>query len=85
MPYIHKEKRQKYTEAIESILLSLPEDSKEAAGEFTYVLYNLLKRFNGKYWERALGTGAAVMALFEMYRRDHAPYEEGKIADHGDL
>lgn len=85
MPYVEKEKRDKYSEAIQSILNLLPDGSAEAAGEFTYVLYRLLQKFNGKYWERALGTGSAVMAIMEMYRRDHALYEDGKIAEHGDV
>lgn len=85
MPYIEKEKREKYTEAIQSILNSLPESSAEAAGEFTYVIFKLLQKFNGRYWERALGTGSAVMAIMEMYRREHAGYEDEKTATHGDV
>ncbi|NIO16453.1 MAG: hypothetical protein GTN70_05570 [Deltaproteobacteria bacterium] len=85
MPYIGTDKREKYTEAIQSILDSLPESPAEAAGEFTYVIYKLLQKFNGRYWERALGTGSAVMAIMEMYRREHAGYEEEKMATHGDV
>ncbi|NIS73794.1 MAG: hypothetical protein GTO08_00620 [Deltaproteobacteria bacterium] len=85
MPYIPIKEREKYTEAIESILNLLPDDSADAAGEFTYVIYRLLKKFNGKYWERALGAGSAVMAIMEMYRREHAGYEDEKIAEHGEV
>jgi hypothetical protein len=85
MPYIARENRGKYADAIDDILNSLPESSAEAAGEFTYVIYRLLERFNGRYWERALGTGSVVMAILELYRRSHAPYEDVKLAEHGDV
>lgn len=85
MPYIRKERRKEYSEPIEQILKSLPESSSEAAGEFTYVIYKLLTKFNGRYWERALGTGSVMMAVMEMYRMSHSGYEDGKIAEHGDV
>lgn len=85
MPYIAKENRERYVGAINDILSALPENSADAAGEFTYVIYKLLERFNGRYWERALGIGSVVMAIHEMYRREHIQYEDKKIAEHGDV
>ena len=85
MPYIAKENREKYADAIKDILSALPENSADAAGEFTYVIYKLLERFNGRYWERALGIGSVVMAIHEMYRMQHIQYEDEKMAEHGDV
>ncbi len=85
MPYIAKENREKYADAIHDILTALPENSADAAGEFTYVIYKLLERFNGKYWERALGIGSILMAILEIYRRKHVQYEDQKMTEHGDV
>ena len=85
MPYIAKKNREKYADAIHDILTALPESSADAAGEFTYVIYKLLERFNGKYWERALGIGSIVMAILEIYRRKHVQYEDQKMTEHGDV
>jgi hypothetical protein len=85
MPYIAKERRKRYDRTIEEILEALPDNSEEAAGDFTYVIYRLLTKFNGRYYERALGMGSLVMACMEMYRRSHGPYEDEKIWEHGDL
>jgi hypothetical protein len=86
MPYIKQEERKKYEThlaAIEHILLHLPVD--KAAGEFTYVIYRLLKRFNGVFATRAVGMGCVVAAILEMYRQDHAPYEDQKQHENGDV
>lgn len=85
MPYIANKDREKYADAIDDILTALPENSADAAGEFTYVIYKLLERFNGRYWERALGIGSVVMAILEIYRREHIQYEDKKMAEHGDV
>ncbi len=85
MPYITRKNREKYADAIDDILTALPENTTDAAGEFTYVIYKLLERFNGRYWERTLGIGSVVMAILEIYRRKHVQYEDQKMAEHGDV
>lgn len=58
----------------------------ETAGVFTYVVCRLLKFFYCRnYWSRALGIGCLVMAILEIYRREHAPYEDEKIREKGDV
>jgi len=85
MPYIPQERREEYDVAINTILSRLPDDQTKAAGEFTYVIYRLLDTFNGKYWERALGVGSLIMAILEIYRKNHGLYEDTKIKQHGDV
>lgn len=55
------------------------------AGIFTYIVYRLLLFFNKKYWNRALGMGCLVMAMMEMYRKEHVSYEDIKIKEAGDV
>jgi len=86
MPYIKQEHRKLYDKSIGDILFVMEHtEATEAAGHFTYIIYRLLKRFNGKFWMRALGIGCLVCAILEMYRRDQAAYEDGKINSNGDI
>ena len=86
MPYIKQDKRNLYDHNIDALYYTLEHtEAREAAGDFTYIIYRLLKRFSGKYWMRALGIGCLVCAILEMYRVDHAKYEDKKIAENGDV
>jgi hypothetical protein len=86
MPYIQKETRKLYDGAVNEILFVLDHrEATDAAGDFTYIVYRLLKRFSLKFWMRALGIGCLVCAILEIYRRDHALYEEQKIHENGDI
>ena len=86
MPYIPQEQREKYEEfidKIEFILYHLP--LTQVAGEFTYIVYRLLKRFNGKFWFHALGIGCMICATLEMYRQEHSRYEDIKKDQNGSV
>ena len=88
MPYIEKEQRRRYDRPIDEILKRLEDEEprKElAAGQFTYVVYRLLKFWSGKFWMRALGIGCLIMAILELYRVDNAKYEDTKIQENGDV
>jgi len=85
MPYIRLSDRKKYDAAIESLLGNMPEECVACAGDFTYIIYKLLARFNKRYWQRALGTGCLMMAIQEVYRREHIVYEDTKIKEEGDV
>jgi len=85
MPYIKPERRKRYDAAIDFLLDALPNSNWEGAGDFTYIIYRLLKRFNKDYTSRALGTGCLEMAKQEMYRKSHADYEEEKRKLHGEV
>lgn len=56
------------------------------AGRFVYVVYRLmLKLFTGRFWTRALGIGCLVCVILELYRKEHAKYENLKIEESGDV
>jgi hypothetical protein len=87
MPYIDKKMRNVYDPYINAItdLWQPVVRLTDIAGEFTYVVYRLLKVFNGKFWMRALGIGCLVCAILEMYRREHSEYEDEKREQNGDV
>ena len=85
MPYIKEEQRRKYNAHINEILKEFGKQSDNVAGEFTYVVYRLLKHFNGAFWLRAMGMGCVICAALEWYRRDSAPYEDEKAEENGDV
>lgn len=86
MPYIKPDERLHYDTQIKTITDKWPLlDLKDVAGHFTYIVYRLLKFFSGKFWMRALGIGCLVCAILEIYRKEHAPYEDQKIEENGDV
>lgn len=79
MPYIQKEDR-------ERLSTGLPQN----AGELNYVITRLvddyLRRKGGaRYAHINEAVGALECAKLELYRRIAAPYEDGKIAENGDV
>jgi hypothetical protein len=70
MPYIEQNRRKIYDKHIDSILNEF-KDPQQVAGEFTYIIYRLLKWFSKKYWIRALGIGCLICAILEIYRKEH--------------
>ncbi|MBU1091281.1 hypothetical protein KKA27_00175 [Patescibacteria group bacterium] len=86
MPYIEKKRRSFCDPSINRLLETWGYMKvTDVAGEFTYVVYRLLKYFSGKFWMRALGIGCLVCAMLEMYRKEHAPYEDQKMKENGDV
>jgi hypothetical protein len=86
MPYINQTSRKIYDGHINYLIDKLNiTPTKDMAGEFTYIVYRLLKIFSGKYWMRALGIGCMVCAVLEMYRVDHSKYEDIKRSDNGEV
>lgn len=86
MPYINQKARNLYDEAIDNIFFVLQHrEATDAAGDFTYIVYRLLQRFSVKFWMRALGIGCLVCAILEIYRKEHAPYEDEKIQENGEV
>ncbi len=84
MPYITPDQREKYDGAlteIEDIINHL--SIQQVAGEFTYIVYRLLKRFNVSFFYRALGIGCMVCVILEMYRQEHSRYEDIKKDKNG--
>ena len=86
MPYITQKNRELYNGPISEILFVLSHrEMTDAAGDFTYIIYRLLMRFRPRFWMRALGIGCLICAILELYRRDHAEYEDEKIQENGDV
>lgn len=84
MPYITPKEREKYESHILGIEYILYHQSvTKAAGEFTYIIYRLLKRFNVTFFYRVVGMGCMVCAMLEMYRKHHALYEDEKEKENG--
>ena len=84
MPYIDCSKRDKLDPTIKELIrrwVSL--GSSEVAGEFTYVVFSLLKVFSDRFWMRALGIGCLICVILETYRKDHAVYEDEKEEENG--
>jgi hypothetical protein len=93
MPYIPKSERLALNPAIDMLAAALEEigsscDSDTAfAGRLNYAITRLCLRVNParRYWAIALVTGVLENVKQEFYRRYAAPYEDDKIAEHGDV
>ncbi len=86
MPYIEPERKEIYDRELNIIKDRLYHTAMfDMAGDFTYIVFSLLKLFNRRFWARALGIGCLVCAILEIYRRDHTEYEDDKIRQNGDV
>jgi hypothetical protein len=80
MPYISKVNRQRLT----------PQVVPESAGELSYSISQLIKRFleNGddvNFQKHAMVVGVLYSLAFEYQRRILSPYEDSKIEENGDV
>lgn len=78
MPYIEPQLRRAFGE------LPIP----TTAGILNYIVTKVVLRFLGKrpdYDRYNAAIGALECAKLEVYRRRLAPYEDGKIAENGDI
>ncbi len=87
MPYITRERRAFYDERIEALSGAVTEAAP--AGDLNYIITRLLVD-----WLEKRGLSYAALAdvvtvletaKLEFYRRVGAPYEDGKIAENGDV
>ena len=89
MPYIAQERRKELDPAIKVIITALnlrSPEPQEIAGDLNYIITNLLlSTLRMRYHNLALWTGILETAKLEFYRRAVAPYEDGKIAENGDV
>lgn len=88
MPYIKKEDRERYREALVQIvgaLESIPEEDRD--GHINYVVTVMLKRLykppKYKRYNKAIGVLECIKQ--EFYRIMVAPYEDVKIEQNGDV
>ena len=85
MPYVNKETRDRYEEYVGPMARMLGHD---ADGALNYVVTRLCLGRLGKepyYADFNAVVGALECAKLELYRRMVAPYENGKIAENGDV
>lgn len=88
MPYIKKEDRERYREALAQIvetLESIPEEDRD--GHINYVVTVMLKRLYQppKYRRYNKAIGVLECIKQEFYRRVVAPYEDIKMEQNGDV
>ena len=87
MPYIAREERPRLEPEIRALIEKLKAaPAEQMDGQVNYVISRLLaglyppRYFN---YNRAMGVLSCVTQ--EFYRRSVAPYEDGKIREHGDI
>ena len=96
MPYIKKEDREKFGEAIYPILEAFYYDGKGtwdynkpiSPGELNYLISSILWTIFDKNPSYTLGNNIVGMlecVKQEFYRRKLAPYEDEKIVENGDI
>ena len=87
MPYIKKENREKWNDAVkevQSIIESVSEDKKE--GELNYFFTSVLKKiYKPSYFNYNRIIGLLECIKQEFYRRDVSSYEDEKIKENGDV
>ena len=79
MPYIAPESR---------AILDSGADHPLVPGELNYVITTIISKWLGptpNYVEINAAIGVLECAKLELYRRVAAPYEDGKIAENGDV
>lgn len=87
MPYIKQDQRNDVDSCLfEFKALLRCSNLSDVPGMITYAIYALIKEFFlGRYANRALGIGCLQCVIQEIYRREHGPYEDTKIAENGDI
>jgi hypothetical protein len=88
MPYIPREDRKQYQDAIKEIAEKIPEDRMQRPGHINYIVSLLLDKVYGpemRYSDHNEAIGVLSCIQAELYRRKTAPYEDLKIDSEGDL
>jgi len=88
MPYIIKEKRERFEPAVANLVALLQEDPENVAGNLNYVITAVLKRLiatNKRYKTMNDLIGALECCKLELYRRVVGPYEDTAIERNSDV
>jgi len=88
MPYIIKEKRERFEPVVSNLVAYLQEDIENVAGNLNYVITVVLKRLiatNKRYKTMNDLIGALECCKMELYRRVIGPYEDTAIERNGDV
>ena len=87
MPYIAAAHRPRYDERVSALADTI--DDSTPGGEMNYIVTSVLVAWLEKrgldYAALAEAVGVLETAKLELYRRVAAPYEDGKIAENGDV
>jgi hypothetical protein len=84
MPYIRKEKREKFSKVIEALRNAQPENAAELNYLFSMIAAGYTKA-DFTYQRINDVIGALEGCKQEIYRRQAAPYEDKSIVNNGDL
>jgi hypothetical protein len=88
MPYIVKEKRERFESVVSNLVAYLQEDIENVAGNLNYMITAVLKRLiatNKKYKTMNDLIGVLECCKLELYRRVISPYEDTAIERNGDV
>ena len=87
MPYIKKEARGKYEEALKGLIGILKAQPVESIdGDLNYIITRILKEsYPLRYFNLNRAVGVLECCKLEFYRRVAAPYEDTKIKENGDV
>ena len=87
MPYIAADRRPRYDKRRSALADTI--DDSTPGGDMNYIVTSLLAAWLEKrglnYAALAEAVGVIETAKLELYRRAAAPYEDGKIAENGDV
>lgn len=87
MPYIATDRRARYDERLSALADTI--DDSTPGGDINYIVTSVLAAWIEKrglnYSALAEAVGVLETAKLELYRRVAAPYEDGKIAENGDV
>ena len=88
MPFIDQASRALYAPGIKAITDRIPEDSRHAKGDLTYIITEILHQHFGeslRYTDHADIIGILECAKLEFYVGRTHEYEKKKKLEHGDL
>jgi hypothetical protein len=87
MPYIVKDDRPQYEEALDKLIELLKANSPEVIdGHLNYVVTRIIKGiYPLRYYHINKAVGVLECIKMEFYRRVAAPYEDTKIEQNGDV
>lgn len=90
MPYIEQRLRDIVDPHVHQLADAVGNATKtesEMAGVLNYSITTLINKLYPRlrYWKLAMIIGILVTIILEFYRRRGVPYEDEKIAEHGDV
>ena len=87
MPYARQQYRKELDKGIDEVIEKLKASPLEKIdANLNYVIFKILRRiYKMDYFDLNRAMGALETCKIEFYRRVIAPYEDGKMIEHGDV